>query len=97
MSKLFESFREFLDSLCFSFSAICLSETWCQAHETSNSNLQIRGYVIFTRLGKIVEGGGLCIFLLKALSYIVRDDLVVNSIAIECLYCFEFNLSTSEW
>ena len=27
MSKNFESFREFLDSLCFSFSAICLSET----------------------------------------------------------------------
>ena len=36
MSKNFESFREFLDSLCFTFSAICLSETWCQSHETSN-------------------------------------------------------------
>ena len=27
MSTNFESFREFLDSLCFTFSAICLSET----------------------------------------------------------------------
>ena len=44
MSKNFESFREFLDSLCFTFSAICLSETWCQLHETSNSNLQLPGY-----------------------------------------------------
>ena len=35
MSKDFESFREFLDSLCFSFSAICLSGRWCQP---SNSN-----------------------------------------------------------
>ena len=32
----FESFREFLHSACFSFSAICLSETWCQPYETSN-------------------------------------------------------------
>ena len=43
MRKKFELFREFLDSLCFTFSAICLSETWC--HETSNSNLQIPGYI----------------------------------------------------
>ena len=41
ISKIFESFREFLD-LCFT---ICLSETWCQPHKTSNSNLQIPGYV----------------------------------------------------
>ena len=45
MRKNFESFGEFLDSLCFSFSAICLSERWCQPHETSNSNFQIPGYV----------------------------------------------------
>ena len=32
MSKNFESFRELLDSLCFTFSAICLPETWCQPH-----------------------------------------------------------------
>ena len=39
MSKNFESFWELLDPLCFTFSAICLLETWCQPHETLNSNL----------------------------------------------------------
>ena len=45
MSKNFESFREFLDSLYFRFSAIRLSETWCQPDETSNSNRQILGQI----------------------------------------------------
>ena len=93
MIKNFESFRELLDSLCFSFSAICLSETWCQPHETSNSNLQIPGYLSLHHTREDRRGGGLCIFLLESL---------VNSSAIECLcvefkeYCFEFNLSTTE-
>ena len=37
---------------------------------------------------KTRRGGGLCNFLLESLSYKVRDDLVVNSSAIECL-CVE--------
>ena len=89
--KNFESFQEFLDSLCFSFSAICLSETWCQPHETSNSNLQIPGYVSLHQTRKNHRGGGLCMFLLESLSYKVRDDLAVNSCAIECLYVEVFN------
>ena len=44
-SKSFESFRKFLDSLCFSFSAVCLSQTWCQPHKTSDSYLQMPGYL----------------------------------------------------
>ena len=88
MSKKFESFWEFLDSLCFTFSAICLSETWCQPHENSNSNLQIPNYVSWHQTRKNLRGGGLCIFLLESLSYKVRDDLAVNSSAIECL-CVE--------
>ena len=88
MSKNFESFWGFLDSLCFSFSVICLSETWCQAHETSNSNLQIPGYVSLHQTRKNRRGEGLCIFLLESLSYKVRTDLAVNSSAMECL-CVE--------
>ena len=89
-NKNFESFREFLDSLCFSFSAICLSEAWCQPHETSNSNLQIPGYVSLrqTRKSRV---GGLCIFLLESLSDKVRDDLAVNPSAIEYLCIELFN------
>ena len=91
MSKNFESFREFLDSLCFTFSAICLSETRCQPRETSNSNLQLPGYVSLHQTWKNRRGGGLCIFLLESLSYKIRDDLDVNSSAIECLCVEIFN------
>ena len=90
MRKYFESFREFLDSLCFSFSANCLSETWCQPHESSNSNLEIPGYVSLHQTRKNCREGGICIFLLESLSYKIRDDLTVNSSAIECL-CFNKN------
>ena len=91
MSKNFKSFREFLDSLCFTFSAVCLSETWCQPHETSNPNLQIPRYVSLHQARKNRRGGGLCIFLLESLSYKVRDDLAVNSSAIKCLCDEVFN------
>ena len=91
MSKNFESFREFLDSLCFSFGAICLPETWCQPHETSDSNLQISGYVSLHQTTNNQRGGGLCIFLLETLSYKIRDDLAVNSSAIERLCVEVFN------
>ena len=37
------------------------------------------------------RGAGLCIFLLESLSYKVRDDLAVNSSAIECLCVEVFN------
>ena len=79
MSKNFESFREFLDSLCFTFSAICLSETW------------ITNYVSLHQTRKNHRGGWLYIFLLESLSYKVRDDLAVNSSAIECLCVEVFN------
>ena len=91
MSKNFKPFREFLDSLCFTFSAICLSETWCQSHETSSSNLQIPGYVCLHQTRKNCRGGGLCIFLLESFSYKVRNDLAVNSSAIEYLCVEVFN------
>ena len=92
MSKNFGSFREFLDSFCFSFSAICLSETsWCQPHEISNSNLQIPRYVSLHQTRKNRRGGGPCIFLLESLSYKVSDNLAVNSSAIECLCVEVFN------
>ena len=92
MSKNFESFREFLDSLCFTFNAICLSEKWCQPHhKTSNSNIQIPGYVSLHQTRKNRRGEGLYIFLLESLSYKVRSDLALNSSAVECLCVELFN------
>ena len=91
LSKSFESFRKFLDLLCFSFSHICLSETWCQPHETSNLNLQTPGYLSLHQTRKNRREGRLCIFLLESLPYNVRDHLAVNSSAIECLCVEVFN------
>ena len=76
MSKNFESFEEFLDSLCFTFSTIYLSETRCQPHETSNSNLQIPGNVSLHQTRKNCRGGALCIFLLESFSYKFRDEYI---------------------
>ena len=87
MSKSFESFRELLD-LCFT---VCLPETWCQPHKTSNSNLQIPGYLSLHQTRKNRRGGGLFIFLPESLSYKVRDDLAINSSAIKCLCIEVFN------
>ena len=92
MSKNFESFREFLDSLCFTFNAICLSEKRCQPHhKTSNSNIPIPGYVSLHQTRKNRRGEGLYIFLLESLSYKVRSDLALNSSAVECLCVEVFN------
>ena len=57
----------------------------------STKNLQIPGYVSLHQTRKNRRGGGLCIFLLESLSYKVRDDLAVNSSAIECLCVEVFN------
>ena len=58
MNKNFESFSEFLDLLGFSFNAVCLSGKQCQPHETSNSNLQMPGYVSLHQPSKNRRGEG---------------------------------------
>ena len=46
MKKNFENFKELLKYLSPSFSAICLSETWCETQEESqNSNYIWSGYI----------------------------------------------------
>ena len=44
MKKHFQDFHNFIESLNSKFSAICLSETWLQAHTISDSNFQLPGY-----------------------------------------------------
>ena len=46
--KTFENFQEFFKDLKFNFSAICLSETWCESIDaTKNSNYKLNGYRSF--------------------------------------------------
>ena len=54
MKKNFENFKELLKNLSVSFSAICLSETWCESQEKSqNSNCILSGYNFFISVGNI--------------------------------------------
>ena len=47
MKKNFKNFKEFLKNLSVSFSAICLSETWCESQEESqNLNYFLSVYAI---------------------------------------------------
>ena len=56
MQKNFESLKEFLKNLNVSFSAICLSKTWCESQEEShNSNCILSGYNFFVSTGNIAE------------------------------------------
>ena len=96
MQKNFEKFQKIFKTLKFNFSAVCLSETWCDSLDsTKNSNYRLHGYKSFhqTRDGR--KGGGLCIFLRNTLSYKIRSDLNMNSDAIECL-CLEISTKTSK-
>ena len=63
VKKHFEAFQDFIETLNFKFSAVCLSETWLQPHEISDSNFQLLRYYSFHLTREKNRGGGLCIFL----------------------------------
>ena len=75
--------------LKFNFSAICLSETWCESTDaTKNSNYKLNGYRSFHQIRNECKGGGLCIFLRESYTCKLRSDFNINSDAIECV-CIE--------
>ena len=89
MKKNFESFQEFFKDLKFNFSAICISETWCESLEaTKNSNYKFNRYRSFHQIRNERKGGGFYIFLRESYIYKLRADLNINYDAIECL-CIE--------
>ena len=69
MQKNFEKFQEFFKTLKFNFSAVCLSETWCDSVDsTKNSSYRFHGYKCFHQTSDGRKGGGLCIFLRNTLT-----------------------------
>ena len=96
IQRNFEKFQEFFKTLKFNFSAVCLSETWCDSLDsTKSSNYRFHGYKSFHQTRDGHKGGGLCIFLRNTLSYKIRSDLNMNSDAIGCL-CLEISTKTSK-
>ena len=78
MKKNFENFKEFLKNLRVSFSAICLSETWCESQkESQNSNYILSGYNFFHQHRQYRRGG--------VVSFYERIVLSINCDAIESL------------
>ena len=90
MKKHFETFQDFIESLNVKFSAICLSETWLQPHEISNSNFQVPGYSSFH-----LPKRRALYFMQENYSYKSRKDLQGNSKAFEFL-CVEVENKNSK-
>ncbi|XP_065684224.1 uncharacterized protein LOC136096636 [Hydra vulgaris] len=66
-------------------SIICLTETWCQSEDMSNSNLHLTDYKSVHQPRKNGIGGGVCIFIHNSLTYKKVDNLSVNSSNCESL------------
>ena len=89
LKTFFESFQEFFKDLKFNFSAICLSDTWCESIDaTKHFNYKLNEYRSFHQIRNERKGSGLCTFLLESYTYKLRSDLNISSDAIECL-CIE--------
>ena len=79
--------KEFLKNLSASFSAICLSETWCESQdESQNSNYILSGYNFFYQYRQYRRGGGVCLFVKESFCCKTRQDLSIYCDAIESLY-----------
>ena len=64
MKKNSESFQEFFKDLKFNFSAICLSETWCESTDaTKNSNYKLNGYRPFHQIRSAKEEGSVFFYM----------------------------------
>ena len=85
LSKDFESFKELCNLLSFKFSIVCLSETWSKEKVNENSLYQPEGYNSLHQNRKHKNGGGVALFVKDSCSFKKRDDLSINSEAIESL------------
>ena len=86
MKKNFENFKEFLKNLSVRFSAICLSETWCESQdESQNSNYILSGYNFFYHYRQYRREGGMCLFGKESFCCKTRQDLPINCDAIASL------------
>ena len=79
MKKTFENYNEFLKNLSVSFSAICLSEKWCESQgESQNSNYMLSGYNFYYQYRQYSRGGGVCLFVKESFCCKTRQDLSIN-------------------
>lgn len=91
LRKHFEDLLNFLSTFKSTFSIVALSETWLT---TSNECFPMQGYnVEFYHRPNVLQDtnitsshGGVALYIAQNVSYIVRNDLVINSLLCESLF-----------
>ncbi len=68
-------FVETLQEICFSFSAICVQESWLSENEDT-SQLQLKGYECIPQAKSCSSKGGLIIYLDKKFDYTYTKKLI---------------------
>ena len=82
--KNFEDFKELHKTLNLKFSMACFSETWADVNKLENDSLiQLPGYNVLHQIRKNRRSGGISIFVQESLSFKRRQDLGINSEAVE--------------
>ena len=85
IKKIFETFKNFLSTLNYNFSIICFSETWLDETNNENSNYELPGYYSIHQIRNNRKGGGVSIYINKALNFKTKDDLSINCKDVESL------------
>ena len=86
IKKNFENFKMFLNSINFTFSIICFSETWLdETNSTENSLYELPNYMSKHQVRSDRRGGGVSIYVHKMFDFKVRSDLSINNKDIESI------------
>ena len=84
LPRHYNEITSFIDNLNIAFTVIGLSETWLT---TSNCDLyNFNGYNHVYQYREHRPGGGVSIFILENINYVVRSDLSRNSSFLECIF-----------
>lgn len=96
LNKNFEDFKLFLFSLKHEFKVICLSETWAKDHIIANTQFHIPNYsVIHQQRAGNKQGGGVCMYIHKSLSFKILNEFCVSTDHNESL-CIEIQNKNSK-
>ena len=86
IKRNFENFKLFLNSINFTFSVICLLETWWDDLATIEKSLfELPNYNSTHQAMGDRKGGGVSIYINKSLDFTVKPDLSINNNDIESL------------
>ena len=86
IKKNFENFKSFVNSINFTFSIICFSETWLdETNSTENSLFELPNYMSKHQVRSDQRGSGVFIYVHKTFDFKVRSDLSMNNKDIESI------------